>query len=88
MRTISIIIFSTLLSQATSYAKARYAGKKDMIQEARCIAIVSITKVEEADKKGNAWTYRQKVSATVQQCLKGDVKGEITVYGLETFICD
>ena len=87
MKVISIILFSILFSQATSYAKACYAGKKDMIQEARCIVIVRITEVEKADKKGSSWTYRQKASATVQQCLKGDVKGEITVYGLEDFIC-
>ena len=87
MKVISIILFSILLSLATSHAKARYAGKKDMIQEAECIAIVSITKVEKEDKKGTGWTYRQKASATVQQCLKGDAKGEITLYGLEDFIC-
>ena len=37
MKIISIILFGILFSQATSYAKARYAGKNDMIQEARCI---------------------------------------------------
>ena len=83
-----ILLLLILLGVASPcFAKARYAQKKDMIEEAECIAIVNITKVEEADKKGNSWTYRQKATATVEQCLKGDVKGNITIYGLETFIC-
>ena len=70
------------------FAKARYAlSKTSMIQEAQCIAIVNITKVEKADKKEKSWTYRQKASATVEQCVKGNVEGDITIYGLETFIC-
>jgi len=88
MKVLLTILFSILISQAASHAKACYAaGKEDMIREAACIAIVSITKVEKADTKESSWTYRQKASATVQRCLKGDVKGEITVYGLENFIC-
>ncbi len=70
------------------FGKARYAlSVKDMIQEAQCIAVVNITKVEEADKKEKSWIYRQKATATVEQCLKGDIKGDITIYGLEDFIC-
>ena len=84
------ILFLLMLLGIASpcFAKARYAQKKkDMIQEAECIVIVNITKVEKADKKEKSWTYRQKASATVEQCLKGDVEGDITIYGLETFIC-
>ena len=83
-----ILLLLILLGIASPcFAKARYAQKKDMIQEAECIAIVNITKVEKADKKEKSWTYRQKATATVEQCLEGDVKGDITIYGLEDFIC-
>ena len=69
------------------FAKARYAQKKDMILEAECIVVVNITKVEKAYKKEKSWAYRQKATATVEQCLKGDEKGDITIYGMEDFIC-
>ena len=84
----NIFLFLMLVGIATPcFARARYAQKKDMIREAECIAIVNITKVEKADKKEKSWTYRQKATATVEQCLKGAVKGDISIYGLETFIC-
>ena len=78
-----------MLLAATSpcFAKAYYAPKKEMIQKAECIVIVTITKVEESDKMGKVWTYRQKATATVERCLKGDAKGEIEIYGMESFIC-
>ena len=59
----------------------------EMIQKAECIVIVSITAVEETEKKGTVWTYRQKATARVEECLKGDVKGTVEIYGQETFIC-
>jgi hypothetical protein len=84
----NILLFLMLVGIASPcFAKARYAQKKDMIREAECIAIVNVTKVEKADKKEKSWTYRQKATATVEQCLKGDVKGDIVIYGLETFKC-
>jgi hypothetical protein len=84
----NILLFLMLVGIASPcFAKARYAQKKDMIREAVCIAIVNVTKVEKADKKEKSWTYRQKATATVEQCLKGDVKGDIVIYGLETFKC-
>ena len=62
-----ILLFVVLLGIASPcFAKAYYAGKKEMIQKAECIAIVNITRVEKADKKGKPWTYRQKASATVE----------------------
>lgn len=68
-------------------AKAYYAGKKEMIQKAECIAIVNITGVEQVEKQGKPWIYRQKASATIVRCLKGDATGAIVLYGMETFIC-
>ena len=58
-----------------------------MIQNADCIVIVEITKVEVLKKKGKHWTFGQKATATVKRCLKGSVKGEIEIRGLENFIC-
>ena len=82
------LLFLMLLGFASPcFATAYYAPKKEMIQKAECIIIVEITKVEKAEKKGKPWTYSQKASATVKQCLKGDVKGEIEIYGMENFIC-
>ena len=69
------------------FAKARYAQKKDMIKEAELIVIVNITKVEKTAKGGAVWAYRQKATATIEQCLKGNEKGNITIYGYETFQC-
>jgi hypothetical protein len=83
-----ILLLLMLLGIASPcFAKARYAQKKDMIQEAEVIAVVKITKIEKANKKEKSWIYRQKATATVEQCLKGDVKEDITIYGLEDFIC-
>ena len=84
-----ILLLLMLLGAASPcLAKARYAADKtSMIQEAESIAIVNITNVEKANKKEKSWTYRQKATATVEQCLKGDAKGDITIYGLEDFIC-
>ena len=83
-----LLLFLMLVGIASPcFARARYAQKKDMIEEAECIAVVNITKVEKASKKEKSWTYRQKATATVERCLKGDVKGDITIHGLEDFIC-
>ncbi len=69
------------------FAKARYADKTNMIQEAECIVIVEITKVEKSEMKGNPWTYSQKASATVKRSLKGNLKDDIAIYGMENFCC-
>jgi hypothetical protein len=83
-----VFLLIMLLAVASPcFAKARYAQKKDMIKEAESIVVVNITKVEDTDQKGKTWTYRQKVSATVERCLKGDAGGDITIYGLEDFQC-
>ena len=82
-----LLLFMLLIVVSPCFAKAAYARKKYMIEKAKCIAVVNITKVEKANKKEKSWTYRQKATATIEQCLKGDVKGDITIYGLEDFIC-
>ena len=76
-----------LMINSQSFAKARYANKTEMIFESDAIAIVNITKVEKTEKQGKSWTYHQKASATIEQCLKGEVKGTIEIYGMENFEC-
>ncbi len=83
-----IMLYLMLIGFASpSFAKAYYAPKKEMIQKAECIVIVEVTKVEKSEKKGKLWIYSQKASAIVKQCLKGDAKGEIEIYGMENFKC-
>ena len=83
----ALLLVGLLAIAIPCVAKAYYAGKKEMIQKAEYIALVEITKVEEASKKGKTWTYRQKATATVKCSLKGDLKGDIEIYGMENFIC-
>ena len=69
-------------------AKARYADKTEMIQEAEAIVIVNITKVEEVEKKTESgWTYRQKATVEIKQSIKGELSGQVEVFGMENFIC-
>ncbi len=68
-------------------AKAYYAPKKEMIERADAIAIVDITKVGKAKKKGEHWTYYQKATGQVERMLKGKLDRTITLYGQEDFIC-
>ena len=67
---------------------AAYAGKVEMIQKADVIVVVNITKVEDVEKKPESgWTYRQKATAQIEQCLKGGLTGQMEIYGMENFIC-
>jgi hypothetical protein len=70
-----------------SYSKAAFYDNKRMIEMADHIVIVEVTKVEDIKKKSKFWTYGQKATATVKETLKGDLKGEIEIYGKESFIC-
>ena len=71
-----------------AFAKARYADKTEMIQEAEAIVIVNITKVEEVEKKPESgWTYRQKATVEIKQSIKGELSGQVEVFGMENFIC-
>ena len=76
-----------ILVAPASFARARYAGKKEMIEKAECIVVVTITSIEETQTMGRVWTYGQKVTAKVEKCLKGDAEGTIEIYGMENFIC-
>ena len=70
----------------SAFAKAYFAGKKEMIEKAECIAIVNIDKIEKVQKKGQHWTYHQKASGTIEKTLKGDASGIIEIFGMEDFI--
>jgi hypothetical protein len=83
-----ILLFFLVLGLAgPCFAKAYFAPKKEMIRNADCIVIVEITKVEALKQKGEHWTFGQKATATVKRCLKGSVKGEIEIRGMESFKC-
>ncbi|MBX7246475.1 MAG: hypothetical protein K1X53_13340 [Candidatus Sumerlaeaceae bacterium] len=83
----TLLLIMLLALSGPCYAKARFAGKTDMINEAESIVVVNITEVEDSNRKGQAWTYHQKVTAAVEVCLKGDAGSTITLYGLEDFVC-
>jgi len=75
------------LVPGVALAKAYFAGNREMVEKAECIAIVNIQKVEPANTKGRNWTYSQKATGIVERVLKGAARGEIALYGQEDFIC-
>jgi hypothetical protein len=87
MRPIALACFVLALFAHAAQAKAHFAGKCEMIEKAEAIAIVNIEKVEPVKRKGRHWTYSQKATGTVEKALKGDLKGEIEIYGEIDFIC-
>lgn len=87
-----LITLLVLLGLAgTAMAKAYFSPKKEMIQRAEAIAVVNITSVIETNVDAIAgepgWSYRQKATADVERTLKGNAKGTIEIYGMESFIC-
>ena len=82
-----IMICALFGCASTCFGKAYYAPKEEMIEKADCIAVVNITEVRDQEKEGRTRTYRQQATGTIEQCLKGGVSGEITIYGMGTFIC-
>ncbi|MGD9128658.1 MAG: hypothetical protein PVH19_14880, partial [Planctomycetia bacterium] len=85
------VIFLLLICCIASpcFARIRYADKTEMVEGAKAIAVVDITKVEEVETKGKMWNYSQKATGTIEQVLKGDLKkGEkIEICGMEDFEC-
>lgn len=82
------VLFAVVICyQAESFAKAYFQSKKQMIESAQAIAVVSIGEVEAIEKKGKHWTYRQRAKIRVDSVLKGDLSDEFFIYGAETFIC-
>ena len=87
MKKTGFVLLILLFMTTSAFAKAYFAGKKEMIQQAQYIVLVNISKIENVTKQGNNWIYRQKASGTVEQCLKGEAAEEIEIYGMESFIC-
>ncbi len=87
-RWILFAVVAGVLNAPHTFAKAYYADKMNMIQEAEVIAVVNIAKVEDAEKKvESGWTYRQKASGQIEECIKGGLSGQIEVFGMESFVC-
>jgi hypothetical protein len=70
-----------------AWAKAAYVGEDEMIRQAEVIALVDISRVEQAETKGGQFDYREIAHATVRQTLKGALPQAVNLYGDETFIC-
>ncbi len=87
MRLFALTCAIFALAMNAAQAKAYFAGKREMIEKAEAIAIVNIEKVEAVKKKAKGWTYSQRAIGTVERPLKGDLKGQIEIYGEEDFIC-
>lgn len=71
----------------STFAKAYFKTKEQMISSAAVIAIVDIDEVRESETAGQHWTYRQEAVAKVESVLKGELPPEIILHGLENFIC-
>ena len=75
-------------SAATSaFGDAGYSGYSEMIRMSDVVAVIDVTEVTPTETKGTFWTYREKISATVIEVLKGSVERTFTIYGLENFVC-
>jgi hypothetical protein len=81
------MVLCVAIASQTAFAKAYYAGKKEMIQKAEAIVVVNITKTESFQKQGKPWMYSQRAIGNVEQTHKGNVTGAIEIYGMESFIC-
>ena len=68
-------------------AKAYFQTKRQMIEGAEVIAIISISEIRPSEAVGKTWTYRQEASAQAETVLKGELPEEFTLHGSETFIC-
>ena len=80
------ILFLSFLSTFT-FAKARFAEKKEMIKKSETIIIAKIEKIEKSKQEGKYFMYRQKVTGTIENTLKGNIDGDIIIYGMENFKC-
>jgi len=83
----ALILAAALTIVLTCHSKARYTGPDEMIRICDCIVVATIERVDPAEQKIGSFTYRQKATAMVEQCLKGNVSGTIYIYGGENFIC-
>jgi hypothetical protein len=84
---IFILLLLTLALPLSSFSKAAYYGKREMIKQAEIIAIVNVSKIESAAAKGKGWTYGEVATARVEKVLKGKLPETALLYGKENFIC-
>src|SRR4051812_28988739 len=81
------LLLLTLTLPLSSFGKAAYYGKREMIKQAEIIAIVNVSKVEPTTVKGKGWTYREVANIKVEKVLKGKLSETASLYGGENFIC-
>lgn len=82
---VSVILFA---SAEVAFGKAYYAPKNEMISKSDAIAIVEVYDVKPEGFKGKHWEYKQAAYVMVERTLKGNVSGQIKVFGEENFICE
>jgi len=82
-----VFVFAFTCAAPSSFAKAYFATEDEMIERAEAIAIVDISRVENAETKAEPFSYSEIAYATVQHTLKGSLPQTVKLYGGESFIC-
>jgi hypothetical protein len=84
---LGLTAFLVIAAGNTVLAKARFMPKGELIETAEIIAVVAVTKTNEASVKGEHWTYRQAADALTVQTLKGELPMHFVIHAKKDFIC-
>jgi hypothetical protein len=89
LRRFIAVLFATWFAGTapSAFSKASYAGEDEMIERAEFIAIVNVTRVENAETKAEPFNYSEIAHATVERTLKGTLPKNVKLHGGESFIC-
>ena len=61
--------------------------KGELIETAEIIAVVEVTKTNDASAKGTHWTYRQAAEVLTVRTLKGQLPMRFIIHARKNFIC-
>ena len=87
MKTFLITLFVIFSLHHQLSARASFQTKKEMIEQADAIAVITISDVRDTNTKGKGWAYRKKGTAKVESTLKGKLPDQFVIYGHESFRC-
>jgi hypothetical protein len=101
MKTLAFALTVSVVSSLSSFGKAYFFTRSELIEKAEVIAIVTIEEPEAAKSVGESidpfadatsasgknWTYSQQAKVRVEKTLKGKIPDEVVMYGKESFIC-
>lgn len=76
-----------LLSASPAEAKASYMDLPAAVDGANAIAVIHTEATAPCELKGEFWTYRQKVFATPNEVLKGELASPLELLAQKDFIC-